>query len=67
MEALQTRKKFKAGEVIMRQGEHGDVAYIIETGKVEILIEKANGMVQRVGTRGPGTIIGTRAGRGSMA
>lgn len=61
MEAPQTRKKFKAGEVIMRQGEHGDVAYIIETGKVEILIEKANGMIQRVGTRGPGTIIGEMA------
>ncbi len=45
----------------MRQGEHGDVAYIIETGKVEILIEKANGMIQRVGTRGPGTIIGEMA------
>lgn len=61
MEANQTRKIFKAGETIMRQGEHGDCAYIIEKGRVEILIEKSNGSVTRVGTRGAGTIIGEMA------
>lgn len=45
----------------MRQGDEGDCAYIIEKGLVEILIEKANGMIHRVGTRGPGTIIGEMA------
>jgi len=61
MEASQTRKIFKAGDIIMRQGEHGDCAYIIEKGLVEILIEKSNGLIQRVGTRGAGTIIGEMA------
>ncbi|PZQ48682.1 MAG: cyclic nucleotide-binding protein [Micavibrio aeruginosavorus] len=61
MEANQTKKIFKAGDIIMRQGDHGDVAYIIETGRVEILIEKTNGTIHRVGTRGAGTIIGEMA------
>ncbi len=61
MEANQTRKIYKAGDIIMRQGDQGDAAYIIEKGQVEILIEKANGLVQRMGTRGPGTIIGEMA------
>lgn len=61
MEAQQTRKVFKPGEIIIRQGDAGDCAYIIEEGQVEILIEKANGIVDRVATRGPGTIIGEMA------
>ncbi len=61
MESTHTSKIFKAGDIILRQGELGDAAYIIEKGKVEILIEKANGAIARVGTRGPGTIIGEMA------
>lgn len=61
MEAAQTRKLFKAGDVIMRQGDAGDCAYIIEKGRVEILIQKANGTVGQMGTRGAGTIIGEMA------
>lgn len=61
MEANQTLKVFQAGEIIMRQGDVGECAYIIENGRVEILLEKADGSVQRVGTRGAGTIIGEMA------
>lgn len=61
MDGIQTRKMYKPGDTIMRQGDQGESAYIIEKGRVEILIEKANGVVQRVGTRGPGTIIGEMA------
>lgn len=61
MEDYQTRKLFKAGDIILRQGDAGDCAYIIEKGLVEILIEKANGAIARVGTRGAGTIIGEMA------
>lgn len=61
MEASQTRKIYHAGDIIMRQGEQGDSAYIIEKGRVEILIEKPNGAITRVGTRGAGTIIGEMA------
>lgn len=60
MDNSQSKKSFKAGEVIMRQGERGDCAYIIEEGQVEILIERTGGS-QQVGTRGPGTIIGEMA------
>lgn len=61
MDVPKTRKTFKAGETIMAQGDQGDCAYIIEKGQVEILIEKANGVVSHVGTRGAGTIIGEMA------
>ncbi len=57
----QSQKTFKAGDVIMRQGEQGECAYVIEEGQVEILIEKTNGLIHRVGTRGPGTVIGEMA------
>lgn len=42
----------------MRQGEGGDTAYIIESGQVEILIKKDDGRTHKIGTRGPGSIIG---------
>lgn len=61
METQQTQRNFKAGDIVMRQGEPGTCAYVIEKGRVEILIEKANGLIQRVGSRGPGTIIGEMA------
>ncbi len=55
------RRTFKAGEVILKQGEPGDCAYIIEEGQVEILIERADGKSQIISTRGEGTIIGEMA------
>ncbi len=61
MQGAQAKKSFKAGETIMRQGEEGTCAYIIEGGQVEILIEKADGTAQSVGTRGEGAIIGEMA------
>jgi EAL domain-containing protein (putative c-di-GMP-specific phosphodiesterase class I) len=61
MDGTQTHKIFQPGEIIMRQGDPGECAYIIEEGLVEILIEKANSLIHRVGTRGAGTIIGEMA------
>jgi EAL domain-containing protein (putative c-di-GMP-specific phosphodiesterase class I) len=55
------RKTFKAGDTIIQQGQKGDSAYIIESGRVEILIEKDQGLVQSLGTRGEGSIIGEMA------
>ena len=55
------KRSFRAGDVIMRQGEEGSCAYIIEEGLVEILIERPDGKIQQVGTRGPGTIVGEMA------
>ncbi len=61
MVSPETKKTFKAGEVIMSQGDQGESAYIIEDGTVEIIIEKSDGSEQSVGTRGPGTMIGEMA------
>lgn len=56
-----SKKRFKSGEIILRQGEDGDCAYIVESGRVEISISQPGGNEQTVGTRGPGTIIGEMA------
>lgn len=50
----------KAGELLMQEGEKGDYAYIIETGSVEILIER-DGQEQVIGTRGAGALLGEMA------
>lgn len=55
------QKEFAAGDIIMRQGDAGSAAYIIETGRIEILIETSEGEEQYVGTRGPGAMIGEMA------
>ncbi|HIF24723.1 MAG TPA: EAL domain-containing protein [Micavibrio sp.] len=61
MEGSKAQRDFKAGDIIMRQGDKGDYAYIIEEGLVEILIERPDSAPQQVGTRGAGTIIGEMA------
>jgi diguanylate cyclase len=60
MATVDTKKSFKAGEIIMRQGEESGNAFIIEAGRVEILIER-HGRQQSFGTRGPGAMIGEMA------
>lgn len=56
-----TQKTFSVGETIIKQGDIGQEAYIIEEGRVDILIENENGDQYSVGTRGNGTIIGEMA------
>lgn len=58
---IQEKRSFQAGETILRQGEAGACAYFIESGKVEIVMERPDGTLHRVGTRGAGTIIGEMA------
>lgn len=53
-----TSKKYSKGDTIIQQGEDGNSAFIIDKGRVEILIEKDKGLIQRLGTRGDGAIIG---------
>jgi len=55
------QKEFKAGDTIMVQGEPGTSAFIIEKGRVDILIKSPNDETHSVGTRGEGTIIGEMA------
>ena len=61
MSEQQSRRMFKAGDIILKQGEKGDCAYIIEDGLVEISICRSDGNTQIISTRGPGTIIGEMA------
>lgn len=61
MDTPKAEKLFKAGEVIMSQGEMGTCAYFIQEGRVKIVVEKADGSFLDMGTRGPGSIIGEMA------
>jgi EAL domain-containing protein (putative c-di-GMP-specific phosphodiesterase class I) len=51
------REVYVAGEVIFRQGELGDCAYLIESGRVEILINK-QGTEHGIAQVGNGEIFG---------
>jgi CRP-like cAMP-binding protein len=61
MDTLNAEKFLKAGEVIMAQGDAGTCAYFIQEGRVGIVVEKDDGNVLDMGTRGPGSIIGEMA------
>lgn len=61
MDTPKAEKLFKAGEVIMSQGDLGACAYFIQKGRVKIVVEKSDGKMLDMGTRGPGSIIGEMA------
>jgi CRP-like cAMP-binding protein len=46
---------FKAGDVIIREGDQGDTAYFVVSGSVEVLIGAGS---RRVGTLGAGEVFG---------
>lgn len=60
MSEKETKKTFKPGEDLVKEGDKGDCAYIVESGNVEILV-KRNGQMVQIGSRGPGSIIGEMA------
>ncbi|MBP2315949.1 cyclic nucleotide-binding domain-containing protein [Azospirillum soli] len=53
-------RRFPAGTVLIRQGEPGDRAWLIEAGELEVLLEGPEGM-RRLGTVGRGAIVGEMA------
>jgi diguanylate cyclase len=55
-----TRKRFRKGEILIREGDRGDCAYVIESGNVEIVVHREGQGIQ-LGTRGPGSLIGEMA------
>ncbi|MEZ0226360.1 MAG: EAL domain-containing protein [Alphaproteobacteria bacterium] len=55
-----TKRQFKKGEILIREGERGECAYVIETGNVEILVQREGQPIQ-IGLRGPGSLIGEMA------
>lgn len=46
------------GEVLFRQGDPGHSAVLIESGKIEILLETAAGRREVVARLGPGSVVG---------
>ena len=56
----ESRRLFSPGARIFQEGEAGDCAYIVESGRVEIVTEQA-GERMVLATRGPGEIFGEMA------
>ncbi len=52
---------FKAGELIVRQGEPGDAYYVITTGRVHVLLKNANGKLDELAKLGAGQGFGEEA------
>ena len=52
---------YQPGDIIMQQGDPGDCAYIVESGRVEIVLIGENGQEQHLGVRGEGAMIGEMA------
>ncbi len=55
-----TAQKYENGEVIVRQGEVGDCMYVIEAGKVEVVLEQGGAEI-RVAVLGSGDFFGEMA------
>ncbi len=51
------RVTYRADEILFRQGEVGDAAYVILAGKAEILVDSPNGQI-RIAEVGQNSIIG---------
>ena len=54
-------KVYKDGEVIICEGDEGNCMFVIQEGKVEVLIAGADDQEIRLGVRGEGEFIGEMA------
>jgi EAL domain-containing protein (putative c-di-GMP-specific phosphodiesterase class I) len=61
LDSHQVEKFYRAGDIVMAQGELGHCAWYIHSGRVEIRVQTASGELLQVGTRGAGSIIGEMA------
>ena len=55
------KESFAAGEVILRQGDPGDSLYILQRGRVRILLSAGTGLTEQVASLGPGDFFGEMA------
>jgi CRP-like cAMP-binding protein len=55
-----TMERYGAGEVVVRQGEPGDVLYIVSRGETEVVVESDDGE-RRLNTLGGGDYFGEMA------
>lgn len=60
-ETPQVEKHVRAGDIIMRQGEPGEIAYFIQQGQVQVLVRLADGSEVEVARRSAGSLIGEMA------
>jgi len=60
-DSLQVEKLYRAGEFIMQQGQAGDSAYFIQSGRVQISLVRPDGSQLLMGERGAGSLIGEMA------
>ena len=60
MELKEFRTRFDAGEYIFREGDNGDCAYLIETGVVEVSVQKDDRKLV-IATLGQGDLVGEMA------
>ena len=56
--AIMEEMKFKAGQVIIREGDTGDLFYVITEGRVEVIIRDAAGSDVILHEAGPGDFFG---------
>jgi putative ABC transport system ATP-binding protein len=49
------------GDVLFRQGEQGDLVYVVEDGAIEIMRQRDDGTIEKVATIGPGQYFGELA------
>jgi CRP-like cAMP-binding protein/small-conductance mechanosensitive channel len=52
------KASFAPGEVILRQGDPGDSAYLVERGRVRILLSNDSGLSEQVACLAPGDFFG---------
>lgn len=46
------------GQVVFRQGDRGDLVYVVEDGEIEIFLERSDGGTERLTVIGPGGYFG---------
>ena len=59
--AIATTISFAPDTVLVRQGEPGDALYVIVTGQLDVLLERADGAHQLLGSLGAGECVGEMA------
>jgi len=55
------RRELQAGEVLFRQGDEGDLVYVVEAGRIEIVMERVGGDEELVNVLEPGGYFGELA------
>jgi putative ABC transport system ATP-binding protein len=60
-QAARVERSLDAGEVLFRQGDPGDLVYVVEAGAVEVSRERVDGPDEVVAHYGPGQYFGELA------